>query len=630
MHPSSASPPVTGAMSGEHLPLGSSPGNGQPPISPSNLSFSKQPLPRSMSGQGGRPPYNQSTGSSPFIPSSLERESIIHIPTSANQQLSHVTKRYSSSLSQRAGRIGSQGSSAETAGAPGGGNSVPGSIGQSNTLLRRTSTRESGLRHSHEAPPPGTVTTVPDDDDIQSFLKTLEALPQPPSLAAHAASSRARLPSASSSISNTSVPQSSSPLQTSSTGPQPTSAFAGRTPMTRKQVDDALKRMTGSFTANARTLEQSSIMPTSTDVSRSHSQVLAGSQSQSSRTDVAPSNRSSLGSSPSVGLLTASRPSPVPRRVSPASLGQTDHHSRPINAAQHPSISGSGQPSSLGRSSSVKKNSPLSGVPLQAPPSHTLPPHSPPRTKPQPPLLSQRQRDPDPEAVQTALPPSPPRTTSPTKPKGAARSLPAGPAPLAEDSPIPSRSQRPSGFLSPQATGTGSGSGSANRTESASASIRAGSAHRRGPVLLRGGFDGRPTSTARSSQRQSVSPSHSPIRDFSRLTSPRIAATGEDQAVQALGSWKRYRSANFDTRPPIPLDPSSEAASTRPAATATTTVGTTGGGSIPRRQSTGTEALLDNQARTTTQGTGGGAGQRTAPSSFGRQREEGDYSDSVN
>lgn len=618
MYPSSGSPPVTGAMSREHLPLGSSPDYAQPPISPSSLSFSKQPLPRSVSG---RPPYAQPSGSSPFIPGSLERENIIPSPTC--QQPPHTIKRYSSSLSQRAGRVSSGGSSGDPG--PGTGvasGSVPGSVGQNN-LLRRTSTRESGLRHSHEASQPGASVIVPDNDDIQSFLKTLEALPQPPTLAAQSASSRARLPSTSSSISNPSIPQSPSPLQTSSTGPQPSNTFAGRTPMTRKQVDDALKRMTGSFAVNARTLEQSSVMPVSADTSRSHSQYLGGTESPPFRPDSM--SRTSSGNTPSVGLLTASRPTPMSRRVSPASLGQTETQTRPISTGPS-SAPGSG-PSSLGRSVSVKKNSPLSGAPLQPPAtSYQHQAQAPPQVH-SPAVESAgatQSRDPDPEAVGTALPPSPPRTSSPTRLKSSARSLPAGPAPLAEDSPIPSRSQRPSGFLSPQPTGSGLGIGSANRAESAAGSVRAGSAQRRGPVLLRGGFEGRPTSQSKQSQnqgqgqtqsaRQSVSPSHSPIRDFSRLTSPRTAAPGEDQAVQALGSWKRYRSPNpnFEARPmAVEPDPSDTSAS-----------------ASTRRQSTGAGEGVILDQETSRASNSRLAGQRTAPGSLGRQREERQEGDS--
>ena len=139
------------------------------PISPSSLSFTKQPIPRPIGGT--------SPGTSP-----------------------QMVKRLAS---------------------------------QNSTLLRRTSTRtsqESGLRHS---------VAGPDDDDIQSFLKTLDALPQPPIVAAQAVhASRSHLPSTSSSLSNPSIPPSPSPMHAS---------VETRAPMTRQQVDDALKRMAGSF-----------------------------------------------------------------------------------------------------------------------------------------------------------------------------------------------------------------------------------------------------------------------------------------------------------------------------------------------------------------------------------------------
>lgn len=576
MQPSSASPPVTGAMSREHLPLGASPDAAYGPVSPSSLSFSKQPLSRTSSG---RPPLNPATGSSPFIPGSYERES--GMPSPSAQQPPHVIKRYSS----RGMRVGSQGSSGEAG-------SLPGSSG--NNLLRRTSTRESGLRHSLDAPrsAAGTPDVVPDGDDIQDFLKTLEALPQPPSLA----SQRARLPSTSSSVSNTSIPQLPSPLHTSttSTSQQPLHT-SGRAPTTRAQVDDHIRRMTGSFTANTRTLEQSSVMAPSSDVSRSQSQLLLGSEGPSSRQDITPSNRSSSGGTPSVGLLSASRPSPVPRRISPSMIGSGPSvMPRPIGVPRQLS-SGSG-PSSLGRSASVKKHSPLSGEPLSSPP-------------PSADFMSEAHAEPDQAAVETALPPSPPR------PKGAARSLPAGPAPLTDNSPIPSRSQHPTGFLSPQPTGSAT-----TRAESAGP----GSAQRRGPVLLRGGFDSRSSSSSASAsairagqqQRQSVSPSHSPIRDISRM----VRGSSERQAEAALGSWKRYHSAQG-----IQVGPA-------PGAGQGAGTGDHTNDAIGRRQSAGAGSVLDAAV---TEGPGGtassrGAGQRTAPSSLGRHRQfrsEGDNED---
>jgi autophagy-related protein 13 len=566
MHPSSASPPVTGAMSREHLPLGSSP-NAAQPTSPSSLSFSKQPLPRSLSG---RPPYT-AQGSSPFIPGSFERDSTMPVSGQPHQ----VVRKYSSTLGQgQRARVSSYGSSG------GEGSSVP-TTGNQN-LLRRSSTRmstESGLRHSLETPDPAAI-NVPDDDDIQSFLKTLDSLPQPPSLAAQAATSRARQPSASSSLSNTSLRQANSPQPSNSPSPLPTGAgaLAARTPVTRAQVDDAVRRMTGSFATHAKSLEQSRIMPPLSP------------DEISPRFDPSPSNRSSSGTT-SVGLLTASRPLPASRRVSPSALhGPTDSSSPPT-----------------GRSASVKKNSPLSGEPLQPP--TPGPPYRP---------------GPDPRAVQTALPSSPPPVSAATQAKAAARSLPIGQAPLAEDSPVPVRAGHPtSGFLSPQPTG------SSKRDTSAT-----NQSQRRGPVLLRGGFDGRSQSPSQSKagQRQSVSPSRSPIRDFSRLAvaagPSRIPASisagggvgavggGEHHAEAELNGWRRYRSEQ------------------RIQMAGTTNAAPGQQGTGVRRQSVGTANVLESAATGAERVTGsagagaeGAQGQRTAPSSLGRYRDKGSGGD---
>ncbi|KAK4687701.1 autophagy-related protein 13, partial [Tremellales sp. Uapishka_1] len=284
MHPSSSSPTYHDSSP----PV-------QTPVSPSSLSFSKQPFPRSLSG---RPVYQHASPSSPFIPSSLEREN--SIPN---------IKRYSSSLTQRQGRLagsaGSQGSSGDGT-SPGG-------------LLRQTSGRESGLRNSVENPTSriATMTPASDDDDIQAFLKTLESLPQPPSLAAQNAVSRSHLPSTSSSLS----------AATPSSG-----EGKDRQPLTRRQVDEALQKMKGSFTT------------------RIESDVLTrSSMSSSQRESNTSASQSAIGGSSQYGLLTASRPTPAARRIpstnSPPSLGF-----------------GLGN-----RVSSAKNGSPLSANPTTAP-----------------------------------------------------------------------------------------------------------------------------------------------------------------------------------------------------------------------------------------------------------------------
>jgi autophagy-related protein 13 len=195
----SASPPVG--------PIGGSP----PPFAPSSLSFAKQALPRQSS-------YGMHSTSSPFVPSSVERDSPLTAPA--------LPKRYSSSLSHHRRSIGS--SPQETHGLP-----------SSVALARRPSTRESGLRHSLDEAPP-------DSDEVHAFLRALDSWTPPPSLAPRASSS--------------SIPQSGNPAVTTtaatpgSGGRSPAmgsgsgSGVSGaRVPLTRTHVDDMLKRMAGSF-----------------------------------------------------------------------------------------------------------------------------------------------------------------------------------------------------------------------------------------------------------------------------------------------------------------------------------------------------------------------------------------------
>ncbi|KAK8850453.1 hypothetical protein IAR55_004371 [Kwoniella newhampshirensis] len=450
MYAGSASPPITGAMSGLHI--SSSPPPGQSPVSPSSLSFAKQPVPRSISG---RPFYMTPSGSSPFVPESLEREPSSLSSTTGPPQ---IIKRYSSSLSQRSGRpIGSPGggppqaATAGSQGSSGDGSSLPGSLGPG--LVHRTSTRESGLRHSLEGS--GSRIIAPDEDDIQAFLKTLDALPQPPSLAAQAVhASRTHLPSTSSSLSAPSASASPSPLHTStSASGSPSKVYTGRVPMTRAQVDNELRRMAGSFTNNSQAI---------------------GIESTPSSTR-APSSGSTNPSS--IGLLSASRPSSSTRRM-PTMEADSGQGSRPVYRRQT-----SGGPSPLGPG--TKGNTPVSASPMQ-------------------PLKSAD------EVAGHAARADPPHSS-------AARSLPgAGAVQLNEKSPLPMRSAGPgygvSAIGNPSSASTGNGAAMgilSPQTTGGTSTTDSTRTSRRGPVLLRGGFG---------DQRSSVSssPSHSPSRDLTR------------------------------------------------------------------------------------------------------------------
>lgn len=207
----SASPPVGGLL------VGGSP----PPFAPpSSLSFSKQAVPRQYS-------YGMQSTSSPFVPSSLDRDSAVPTPPA-------LPKRYSSSLSHHRRSMG--GSPQETHG-------LPSSVG----LVKRPSARESGLRHSLDDPRPD----GPESDDVHAFLRALDSWTPPPSLAPRGSSSS--IPTTQSSATPNPAVTITAPTL-GSTGPSPAmgsgsgSATSGaRVPLTRTHVDDMLKRMAGSF-----------------------------------------------------------------------------------------------------------------------------------------------------------------------------------------------------------------------------------------------------------------------------------------------------------------------------------------------------------------------------------------------
>lgn len=638
MYPSSGSPPITGAMSGHQLHQGLS------PTSPSSLSFSKQPVPRTVSG---RSTYQTPPGSSPFIPGSLERDYTGPSPTG---QTPHLIKRYSSSLSQRPARSPAPGSQ----GSPGEVPSLPGSVGGTmGGLLRRTSTRvstESGLRNSLDSGSRPAI-TVPDDDDIQAFLKTLDALPQPPSLAAQAAhSSRAYLPSTSSSLSVPSVPPSPSgaALQGSGGSPGQSGPIPNRTPMTRAQVDDALRRMTGSFTQNTRTFEAS--VSASASASASLSPSVSASQNElrgpqivsrdtstaaSGSTNVSgqpsPSPVSPASATPAVGLLTASRPG----SVMGIGHGLSSRRAAPVSIPRRPSAGQAGPHSggtSLGRSASVKNSSPLSGAPIGAGQSSSMLPPDESGTatgQEDPNVIASKAPETTPQAYRI-----PPLHPSPRTLKATARSLPGAATALsAEDVPTPlysvdasnesqyqsqrqrevypglglaiyphvypaapGRSSRgPSsvqstastpglGVLSPESTGAAAAvpmatSASESNPINPNSATRSG-VSRRGPVLLRGGFEGRQSYSSGANgggngvgrsgmvSPGTTTPSHSPVREYGRLITLSSlsagaggvggsAATGSSATAtqgytsasgggRVLGgnSWRRYKSAS--------------------------------------------------------------------------------------
>jgi autophagy-related protein 13 len=203
-----------------------------------------------------------------------------------------------------------------------------------------------------------------------------------------------------------------------------------------------------------------------------------------------PSTTSSSGSAgPSVGLLTASRPTPS------RTASRPDPPQSPENSGSRPEYR---------RQNSVKTGSPLASSPAQLP---------------------------LPESPSVNVQPSP-RDTLYRLPS--ARSLPgSGSAALNPDEPLP-RSAIPS-----MPSGSGIGYSAASQTTGYGQGMATAESRtsRRGPVLLRGGFEARSTTTGVTGSpghgghgrpSASSSPSHSPIRDFNRLTlsRPGAAAAG--------------------------------------------------------------------------------------------------------
>ncbi|KAL7425228.1 autophagy protein 13 [Cryptotrichosporon argae] len=508
---SSSSPPVGS------LPRGSPT---QPsPVSPSSLTFSKQHFPRSHSG---RPHLaTAASSSSPFVPGSFDRES--PIPSSPGGG-ALATKRYSysSSLSRRP--TGFAAGSAGSGSGSGLGSNPPPLVSHSSSsadasvvtpsaaygqgLLRRTSTRESGLRHSVEREAGLGAGAGAAHDDIAAFLRQLDTLAPPPppgpgraADGSNASSTAPLLPL------GTSAPRRSDPIAPAAPDAEHapaglTASAAHRAPLTKTRMDDLLRRMAGSFSADA-------------------------SPSSDPPTRAATRPASTIAADGVYGLLTASRPSsaaPMPLASPPAVSPGPAAPIRPPSAAPTP-------------------------TPVAVPvvlDSTTLSPPAPTPAAPPPPVqrtLSAglrhsasggslglglaRASDVAPRAAVDGdggtgdhAGPSSPTT---------ARSLPGKPSPHVEAA----AAATPTVALSPQTTG-GTGTDRERERDYSYASSR-----RRGPVLVRGGFGpstshgggfgvgagsgsgagvsaGSPSVSTKASASSSSSPSHSPIRDYAR------------------------------------------------------------------------------------------------------------------
>ncbi|KAL1409847.1 autophagy protein 13 [Vanrija albida] len=213
--------PVGGAP-----PFALQPSGVSPPLSqlPSSLSFSKQAVGRGPAGV-------TFPMASPFLPSSLDRDS-----PGASQL---ATKRHSSSLSGRRAFPGSS---------PGDSALPPG------LSLRRTSTKESGLRHSSiDGGPDGA-----DNDDVHAFLRALDSWSAPTSIQGHGQSPKVSTSALGSSGAPTFTTTAPTPRRTSAassslisplsaTASAPDAGSATRTPLTKAHVGDVLSRMKGSM-----------------------------------------------------------------------------------------------------------------------------------------------------------------------------------------------------------------------------------------------------------------------------------------------------------------------------------------------------------------------------------------------
>ncbi|TXT03869.1 hypothetical protein VHUM_04292 [Vanrija humicola] len=200
-------------------PFALQPSGGSPPLSqlPSSLSFSKQAVGRGPAGV-------TFPMASPFLPSSLDRDS----PLPAGSQLSN--KRHSSSLSGRRAFPGSS---------PGDSALPPG------LSLRRTSTRESGLRHSSidGGGPDGA-----ENEDVHAFLRALDSWAAPTSIQGHGQSPKVSTSGLGSSGAPTLTTTAPIPRRASAGGAAPPdTGSATRTPLTKAHVGDVLRSMKGSM-----------------------------------------------------------------------------------------------------------------------------------------------------------------------------------------------------------------------------------------------------------------------------------------------------------------------------------------------------------------------------------------------
>lgn len=243
-----------------------------------------------------------------------------------------MIKRYSSSFGQRSRLASGSLGASPAAHSPGRSSGDPGSLMTDSAItshygsLRRTASRNSSGLGPAASRGQGSVITAQDSDDINRFLRTLESLPRPSSIAATGGISPSPPPATFSH--SPSSPSTSSPRQAPSdspsgpSDPSPRSSGNLRKRWTRGQVDDALRKMADSFTALS-----PAFSPRTT---------VEGLPPTSSRA-------SPLGSPQSSGQPAPTRPR-EPRRVVQSLPGPQAEKRPPISVEETRSVSGANPP----------------------------------------------------------------------------------------------------------------------------------------------------------------------------------------------------------------------------------------------------------------------------------------------
>ncbi|TYJ55645.1 hypothetical protein B9479_003677 [Cryptococcus floricola] len=494
MYSGSASPPVTGAMSGIHQPPSPTAHQGlwkgDSPISPSSLTFAKQPVPRRVSNS--RAGFTPGSMGSPFVPGSIEKDG--SLSTSANAP--HLIKRYSSSISSRPSSVNQRTALSVSHGS---GDSASGSYGAGGGL-RRTNTRESGLRHSVE-PKREAAIKVADADDIQAFLRTLDSAPAPSSRSQFGLPGGSAYTSMGSSNSRGEIP--TSPLARSHRQSPSQPHTNGQVPKTRAWVDEELKRFAGRF-------DSPGDLPIRPGLSKNTSQSATAMSSA----------RGSFSQGPGTpGLLSASRPSSAAIKIA-SGRGQGERDAELVFGSRRRS---SGGPSPLSQGLVAPGKSPLGS------PRRTLGSVEEHGALNRPAL--------DKEEVHggqgaRSLPGSSLGVTTARDRSSDPPLRSAAPYGYPYPTPYPPVSSRPSD-LSPQTTG----SASTDSYTTASPAAGAGRTQRRGPVILKGGFGGTSASNT---------PSHSPVRDRSRAGMPSNSGSAGLGIVYGHGKEARAGSVPLD------------------------------------------------------------------------------------